>query len=246
MSVFKLPDSFCSFVKKEMANFWWGAKDGERKLHWKSWKALCNAKSIGGLGFRSLKPFNQAMLAKQAWRIQTNQSPLLTNLFKAKYFSRTTFLNSSLGHSPSYIWQSLHWGKSLLKEGLCKRIENGSTTRILHDNWIPNHCFIPTSLPSHLVHVSDFLLPTGDWNIPLMPSHFPQDTINDILSLPPPDTTQTDSYFWQHTSSGHYSVKTGYHVAKTSTNLTQPSPSNTTILKGWWNSLWSLQIPPKI
>uniref|UniRef100_A0A803P9K1 RNase H type-1 domain-containing protein n=1 Tax=Cannabis sativa TaxID=3483 RepID=A0A803P9K1_CANSA len=108
MSVFKLPDSFCSFVKKEMANFWWGAKDGERKLHWKSWKALCNAKSIGGLGFRSLKPFNQAMLAKQAWRIQTNQSPLLTNLFKAKYFSRTTFLNSSLGHSPSPRIFGLH------------------------------------------------------------------------------------------------------------------------------------------
>ncbi|KAF4375852.1 hypothetical protein G4B88_002199, partial [Cannabis sativa] len=55
-----------------------------------------------------------------------------------------------------------------------------------------------------------------------------------------------DSYFWQHTSSGHYSVKTGYHVAKTSINLTQPSSSNTATLKRWWNSIWSLQIPPKI
>ncbi|KAF4362586.1 hypothetical protein F8388_011413 [Cannabis sativa] len=38
-----------------------------------------------------------------------------------------------------------------------------------------------------------------------------QDTINDILSLPPPDLSQPDSYFWQHSPSGHYSVKTGYH-----------------------------------
>ncbi|KAF4387521.1 hypothetical protein F8388_011669 [Cannabis sativa] len=33
-----------------------------------------------------------------------------------------------------------------------------------------------------------------------------QDTINDILSLPPPDPTQPDTYFWQHSTSGHYSL----------------------------------------
>uniref|UniRef100_A0A803Q6M0 CCHC-type domain-containing protein n=1 Tax=Cannabis sativa TaxID=3483 RepID=A0A803Q6M0_CANSA len=174
MSVFKLPDSFCSFVEKEMANFWWGVADGKCKLHWKNWKSLCNSKSVGGLGFRSLKPFNQAMLAKQAWRIQTNHSPLLTQLFRAKYFPRTSFLDSSLGHSPSY------------------------------------------------------------------------DIINDILSLPPPDNSQPDSYFWQHTPSGHYSVKTGYHVAKQSINLTQPSSSDMGTLTRWWKSLWSLPIPSKI
>ncbi|KAF4400305.1 hypothetical protein G4B88_019514 [Cannabis sativa] len=31
------------------------------------------------------------------------------------------------------------------------------------------------------------------------------DTINDILSLPPPDPTQPDTFFWQHSTSGHYS-----------------------------------------
>uniref|UniRef100_A0A803Q7X1 CCHC-type domain-containing protein n=1 Tax=Cannabis sativa TaxID=3483 RepID=A0A803Q7X1_CANSA len=202
MSVFKLPDSFCSFVEKEMTNFWWGATNGQRKLHWKNVKSMCNSKSVGGLGFRSLKPFNKAMLARQAWRIQTNQSPLLTNLFQAKYFPRTTFLDSSLGHSSSYVWQSIHWGKSLLKMGLCKRIGNGTTTKILHDTWIPNYRFLPAHLPSHLVNVSDLLLPNGDWNIPLLQNHFQQDIIDDILSLPPPDITQRDSYFWQHTPSG--------------------------------------------
>ncbi|XP_060969523.1 uncharacterized protein LOC133036797 [Cannabis sativa] len=173
-----------SFVEKEMANFWWGAKDGERKLHWKYWRSLCNSKSIGGLGFRSLKPFNKAMLAKQAWRIQTNQSSFLATLFKAKYFPRSTFLESSLGHSPSYVWQSLHWGKSLLKVGLCKRIGNGDTTKILEDYWILNCRFLPISLPSHLTHVSDLLVSNGDWNIPLLHRHFPQDIISEILSLP--------------------------------------------------------------
>ncbi|KAF4363279.1 hypothetical protein F8388_001820 [Cannabis sativa] len=86
----------------------------------------------------------------------------------------------------------------------------------------------------------------SNWKNKAFFGHFPQDIIDDILSLPPPDIIQMDSYFWQHTSSGHYSVKTGYHVAKTSINLTQPSSSNTATLKRWWNSIWSLQIPPKI
>ncbi|XP_060959099.1 uncharacterized protein LOC133030381 [Cannabis sativa] len=185
------------------------------------------------------------MLAKQAWRIQTNQSPLLTQLFQAKYFPRTSFLDSSLGHSPSYVWRSIHWGKSLLKLGLRKRTGNGANTNIF-DPWIPNHRFIPSQIPSSLTHVSALLLPNGDWNIPLLQAHFQQDTINDILSLPPPDPSHPDAYFWQHSNSGHYSVKTGYHVAKQATNLTQPSSSNMETLTRWWKSLWSLPIPPKI
>uniref|UniRef100_A0A803P1E8 RNase H type-1 domain-containing protein n=1 Tax=Cannabis sativa TaxID=3483 RepID=A0A803P1E8_CANSA len=245
MSVFKLPDSFCNFVEKEMANFWWGIADGKHKLHWKSWKSLCNSKSIGGLGFRSLKPFNQAMLAKQAWRIHTNQSPLLTQLFKAKYFPRTSFLDSSLGHYPSYVWRSIHWGKSLLKSGLCKRIGNGANTSIF-DPWIPNHRIFPSQVPPSLTHVSTLLLPNGDWNIPLLRAYFQQDTVNDILSLPPPDPSKPDTYFWQHSTSGHYSVRTGYHVAKQAINRVQPSSSNTETLTRWWKSLWRLPIPPKI
>uniref|UniRef100_A0A803NTC1 Reverse transcriptase domain-containing protein n=1 Tax=Cannabis sativa TaxID=3483 RepID=A0A803NTC1_CANSA len=95
VSVFKLPDSFCSFVEKEMANFWWGAANGQRKLYWKNWKSLCNSKSVGGLGFTALKPFNQAMLAKRAWRIQANQSPLSTQPTpKIRHFSFRLAQNS--------------------------------------------------------------------------------------------------------------------------------------------------------
>ncbi|KAF4374265.1 hypothetical protein G4B88_022039 [Cannabis sativa] len=32
------------------------------------------------------------------------------------------------------------------------------------------------------------------------------DTVNDILSLSPPDPSKPDTYFWQHSTSGHYSL----------------------------------------
>ena len=64
-------------------------------------------KSCGGLGFKLLKLFNLALLAKQWWRLQVGKHSLVFKVFKAKYFPDCDFVNTSMGNNPSYIWQSL-------------------------------------------------------------------------------------------------------------------------------------------
>ncbi|XP_028754420.1 uncharacterized protein LOC114713907 [Neltuma alba] len=46
------------------------------KIHWTSWKALTKSKKEGGLGFKDFMGFNNALLAKTAWRILHNPDSL--------------------------------------------------------------------------------------------------------------------------------------------------------------------------
>jgi hypothetical protein len=65
MRVFLLPLGLSKEINSLMQKFWWGHKDNESKIHWMSWKRLGVSKSKGGMGFRDLRGFNLALLAKQ-------------------------------------------------------------------------------------------------------------------------------------------------------------------------------------
>jgi hypothetical protein len=90
-----------------ISRFWWGSNVDKRKIHWVNWKKTCRKKEQGGMGFRDISSFNQALLAKQGWRIMTEPDSLLAKVFKAKYFPTSNFLQAKPGHRSSYSWQSI-------------------------------------------------------------------------------------------------------------------------------------------
>ena len=107
MSCFKIADSLCDDLTSMIRNFWWGQKVEEKKIAWLRWEKMCEPKSSGGMGFKKLKQFNLALLAKQGWRLQMDHSSLVYRVLKVKYFPRYEFIEASMGNNPSYTWRSI-------------------------------------------------------------------------------------------------------------------------------------------
>ncbi|KAG7543484.1 Reverse transcriptase domain [Arabidopsis thaliana x Arabidopsis arenosa] len=136
MSCFRLTKHQCQKITSAMSDFWWNGSENKQKMHWVSWEKICKSKAQGCLGFRDIGSFNQALLAKQAWRLLDVPNSLLARVYKARYYSQKTLLEATAGYRPSYAWQSIVFGKELLERGLMKAISNGQSTNIWIDKWL--------------------------------------------------------------------------------------------------------------
>ncbi|KAL9411050.1 hypothetical protein AB3S75_044764 [Citrus x aurantiifolia] len=111
MSVFKIPQTLCEDIERAIARFWWGSSKTQGCIHWAKWERMCHAKTRGEMGFRDFSSFNQALIAKQGWRILQNPESLMAKILKAKYFKHTGFMEAKLGSTPSFVWRSILWGQ---------------------------------------------------------------------------------------------------------------------------------------
>ena len=102
-----------------------------------SWNKMCHAKREGGMGFRDPEAFNQALLAKQAWRILQTPSSLCAQVIKARYFPEGSIMSATCPSGGSFTFRSILYGRDLLREGLVWRIGDGTAINVHHDNWIP-------------------------------------------------------------------------------------------------------------
>ena len=98
-----------------------------------------STKKEGGMGFRDIRLFNLAMLAKQGWRLLQEKDSLLYGCFKANYFPCCSFLGAKNVPNSSFVWKSLMATQPILKKGCCWRVGDGFSIRALQDKWIPNY-----------------------------------------------------------------------------------------------------------
>lgn len=97
---------------------------------WISWSKLTLSKRDGGLGFREIQKFNDALLAKISWRILSKPSCLLAKTLMGKYCKNSTFLECHVTSSTSHGWRGICIGRDLLKANIGKAIGNGADTNV--------------------------------------------------------------------------------------------------------------------
>lgn len=218
----------------------------EKKMCWVSWDRMTAPKALGGLGLRDIQLFNQALLAKLAWRIITVPDCLLARILKGKYCQRTSFLDANLPSTCSHGWRSILFGRDLLKENLGKAIGNGQTTRVWKDSWISLEEDVRPLGPQREedmdLMVSDLLTTDMKWNGARLKEILPMMS-KKILCIQPRRSGVEDRFIWQPLPSGVYSTRSGYFSAAKKARI--PSVSTCDDFK-WLNDVWRSSCSPKL
>ena len=68
LSLFTIPKAVATRLESIQRNFLWGSSEGSFKYPLVAWEKVCLPVEIGGLGIRSVVPFNHVLLGKWLWR----------------------------------------------------------------------------------------------------------------------------------------------------------------------------------
>ncbi|KAM2673196.1 hypothetical protein EV2_014512 [Malus domestica] len=254
MNIFKFPANFCNELDSIMSNFWWGHKGNKRRIHWVSKNIMGLPKAEGGLGFRSFRDFNDALLAKQCWRLLHDKHSLWARVMKARYFPHCSFLDAKRGGRASWAWSSLLSGRDLLLNESHWQIFNGKGVRVWLDRWLPT---LPVGHPlprgdvqvSRNTLVSMLLSPEKDgWDIDFLKPFISASEFVAIQETQIGDPCLDDRLVWPFDRCGLYTVKSGYHCvhAKREQRVNFGSSSSVTVPGKLWKAIWNLNTPPKL
>jgi hypothetical protein len=232
-----------------VARFWWGGDDKKPKIHWKKWAKIAIPKSSGGMGFRDFQLFNQAMLAKQAWRLMDKPDSLYARVIRGKYFHDKDLLSSPNKRKNSHIWKAILHGREALKKGLIKRVGDGSSINVWEDPWIPSHIGnkLIVRRPGSEVHkVSDLIEPDlVQWNIAKITTKFYEPDISTICSIPIGRFTE-DFWALDLEKSGNFTVRSCYRLLAAQHQDQVQQSSSSEHDKRLWKILWKIDVPPKV
>lgn len=109
-------------------------------------------KEDGGIGFRDMNAFNEALLAKQFWMLVKNPESLVAQLLRARYFASGDIFSATLRPKPSFTWSSILGVRDIVVKGTRWLVGHGQSIEVWNGRWIPR----PTSFkvitpkPAHL------------------------------------------------------------------------------------------------
>ncbi|KAA3460000.1 reverse transcriptase [Gossypium australe] len=180
--------------------------------------------------------FNIAILAKQGWRFIKNPKSLVAQVFKAKYFPNSDFLNSQLGSRHSYAWRT----RGILEKGLIWRVGTGSSISIVNDVWVPDLVNSSSSVNKVEVLINR---QTREWNREEIEYTFGADEVDKILRIPLAQSPHDDFLVWRGEPTEVFSVKSTYKLLQSLDPIAYAVHFS---YFDFYKKLWSTELPTKI
>jgi len=118
-------------------NFLWGSFGSDFKFHLVRWNIAKQPLSIGGLGVRDLRLFNEVLLGKWLWRFMNEKGNLWRKVVAIKY-DTTNFAwypsspNGSYGCS---LWRYISKGWAGFFPHFSFEVGDGTSTSFWHNQW---------------------------------------------------------------------------------------------------------------
>lgn len=230
MSLFQLPKKLRNNIGFAMSKFQWSFGKNDKRIHQKKWEKMRIQKSKGGMSFRNLTAFNQALLTKQIWRI----------LFTPNSLDSTTL-------RPFFMQLSLVSSIPLVKEGLYWSIGNGYHTNIWGDKWISRPTSFKVQAPMQVLKKDAYVRELMDsnstaWNINLINQIFNQEETSLIHSTPISHFGLNDKIIWKLTKNRQFSIKSYYYLEMSILRDKNGASSKEYNEDSYWKSIWSISI----
>lgn len=178
------------------------------------WHIVTQPKAHGGLGVRSARENNVAMLGKMVDNLLHDYHKPWVLAMSQRYLQFDLVLQGKCKNEDSYLWRSIMRAKYYVVGGFQPQLGNGSSS-LWYSNWLDSGRLCDRI---DFVHISDTTLTVaslwkdGSWNFDLLATILPPDLVAGISSVKVPHTcTVPYAIRWRHSPNGNYTPSSAYH-----------------------------------
>ncbi len=236
MQSFLLPKGILEKLDKINKDFFWNKIQNDRYHPLISWDDICENKERGGLGIKNSFDMNCALQERLLWRIISEPTNMWVRIINEKYIRDKDIFNIPRTNT-SWQFGRLLSLRDKFRRGLQWLVGNGKDINFWSDPWIPDNDISHLTPPDDSFRtVASVILPSREWNIPLLHSLLPTNLVNIILTIRIPDFDTPDKTVWKLSGNGSFSVKTAFQSTK---HHSKPR-------KIEFDWIWSSSLPPQI
>lgn len=233
-SVFFLPCAVLDRIEKILRQFLWKGPNmgpGGAKV---AWSDVCLPREEGGLGIRTLRENNLALMLKHIWKLFSDKESLWCKWIHSTFLNRKNFWITPIPTYCSWAWKRLLRLRYVYQQHFRWRIGNGKTVSFWFDPWHPNG-------PLNILFS----------NLEIYRSGIPRDaSVADALSTPlgwyvinvranwwdplPEFNQQEDRFQWLRHPSGKFSTASAWDLFRPKGNVVS-----------WSSFVWSSSMPSR-